>query len=144
MVDMVTYALARKSAQGYTDEAIERALTSIYTYKGRCAHADLANKPKEAGAVWEMSDSGATWEAGQEYCYDPNANQWVAMSGHIHVDVINTLDSTDTQSALSAAMGKALNDSKAAKATALPAGKAATDTVTFQDLIDMGFIVISP
>ena len=110
MVDIVTYAMAKKAAGNYTDEAIDRALTSVYTYKGRCTHADLANKPKEGGAVWEMSDSGATWTAGQEYCYDPSANQWVAMAGHIHVDIINTLDSTDTQSALSAAMGKALGD----------------------------------
>ena len=36
-----------------------------------------------------------------------------------------------------------LLDAKVAKVTALPEGKSLTDTVTFQDLVDMGIIVLS-
>jgi len=108
MVDIVTYGMAK----AYADKAVNGAVTSVYTYKGRCTHAELAGKTKTAGDVWAMSDSGDTWQVGQEYCYDPAANQWVAMTG-LRTTVINSLSSTSTHDALSAAQGKALNDNKA-------------------------------
>lgn len=137
MVDIITYAMARH----YTDGAVDQAITSVYTYRGQCTNAQLASKPKENGAVWEITDDG-TFAKGTDVVCD--GSSWAAMTGQLHVAVINTLDSNDTVNALSAAMGKALNESKASVATALPAGKTASDTVTFQDLIDMGFISIAP
>lgn len=110
MVDIVTYGMAK----AYADKAVNGAVASVYTYKGRCTHAELAGKTKTAGDVWAMSDSGDTWQVGQEYCYDPAANQWVAMTG-LRTTVINSLSSTSTHDALSAAQGKALNDAKADK-----------------------------
>ena len=132
MVDIITYAMSRH----YTDSAVDQAITSVYTYRGQCTNAQLSSKPKEAGAVWEITDDGTFSKGTDVVC---NGSSWAAMTGQLHVAVINTLDSTSTTDALSAAMGKALDESKAGIA-AMPSGKTASDTVTFQDLIDMGFI----
>ena len=103
MVDILTYAMSRH----YTDSAVDQAITSVYTYRGQCTNAQLASKPKEDGAVWEITDDG-TFAKGQDVVYGNGA--WNAMAGQLHVAVVNSLDSTDVQNALSAAMGKALKD----------------------------------
>lgn len=141
MVDIVTYGMARAAAKSAAQEVVDQAITSVYTYQGQCTNAQLASKPKTKGAVWEITDDG-TYAAGTDVVCD--GSSWSAMAGQLHVEVVNSLDSTSTTSALSAAMGKALDEDKADIITALPSGKTSTDTVTFQDLIDMGLIVITP
>lgn len=49
----------------------------------------------------------------------------------------------DTYTLYTKAKIDTLLSDKVSKVTALPTGKTATDTVTFQDLIDMGIIVLS-
>ena len=137
MVDIITYAMTMAGARSAAQEIVDQAITSIYTYRGQCTNAQLANKPKEAGAVYEITDNGTFVTGTDVVC---NGTTWQAMAGQLHTEVVNTLDSASTTAALSAAMGKALDEGKADVATSLPTGKIASDTVTFQDLIDMGFI----
>ena len=141
MVDIITAAMGAKLASAQVQSQIDTALSSVYKYKGQCTNAELANKTKTAGLVWEITDAG-TYAAGTDVVCD--GTNWAAMTGHLHVNVVDSLDSTSATDALSANMGKALNDGKADIVTALPSGKTSTDTVTFQDLIDMGLIVITP
>ena len=141
MVDIITAAMGAKMASASVQNQIDTALTSVYKYKGQCTNAELASKTKTAGDVWEITDTG-TYAAGTDVICD--GTSWSAMSGHLHVNVVDSLDSTSATDALSANMGKALDEGKISKITALPAGKTASDTVTFQDLIDMGIIEISP
>ena len=103
MVDILTYAMCRH----YADTAVEKALTSVYTYRGQCTNAELAGKPKENGAVYEITDNGTFTRGTDVVCSN---GTWQAMAGQLHVAVIDSLTSTSTTDALSAAMGKALKD----------------------------------
>lgn len=111
MVDIVTMAMAKAGSKTYTDDAIDRALTSVYKYKGQCTNAQLSSKTKKQGDVWEITDDG-TFAAGTDVVY--NGTSWAAMAGQIHVTVVDSLTSTSTTDALSAAMGKSLQDNKQA------------------------------
>ena len=122
MVDIVTLAAAKAGAKSYTDDAIDRALTSVYKYMGQCTNAQLSSKAKTKGNVWEITDDG-TFSAGTDVVY--NGTAWAAMAGQIHVDVVNSLTSTSTADALSANMGRTLSEGKQDKlpSTTANAGK---------------------
>lgn len=115
MVDIITAAMGAKMASGAVQSQIDQALTSVYKYKGQCTNAELANKTKTAGDVWEITDSGTFAQGTDVVCDGTN---WNAMVGHLHVNVVDSLDSTSQQDALSANMGKALATGKQDKLTA--------------------------
>ena len=115
MVDILTAAMGAKMASAQVQSQIDTALSSVYKYKGQCTNAELANKTKTAGDVWEITDTG-TYAAGTDVVCD--GTSWAAMTGHLHVNVIDSLDSTSATDALSANMGKALADGKQDKLTA--------------------------
>ena len=115
MVDIITAAMGAKMASASVQSMVDTALTSVYKYKGQCTNAQLSSKTKTAGDVWEISDDG-TFAAGTDVVC--NGTQWNAMSGHLHVNVVDALDSTSSQDALSANMGHALDVGKQDKLTA--------------------------
>lgn len=102
-------------ASASVQSQIDTAISSVYKYKGQCTNAELASKTKTAGDVWEITDTG-TYAAGTDVVCD--GTNWSAMTGHLHVNVVDSLDSTSTQDALSANMGKALDTGKQDKLTA--------------------------
>lgn len=109
MVDIITAAMGAKMASAQVQSQIDTALSSVYKYKGQCTNSELANKTKTAGDVWEITDTG-TYAAGTDVVCD--GTNWGAMTGHLHVNVVDSLDSTSATDALSANMGKALADGK--------------------------------
>ena len=103
MVDIVTAAIGAKMASASVQNMVDTALSSVYKYKGQCTNAQLSSKTKTAGDVWEISDDG-TYAAGTDVVCD--GSSWSAMAGHLHVQVVDSLDSTSQQNALSANMGR--------------------------------------
>lgn len=115
MVDILTAAIGAKMAAASVQDQIDTAVTTVYQYCGQCTNAELASKEKKAGYVWEISDSGTFAQGTDVVCDGTN---WNAMAGHLHVNVIDSLDSSSQQDALSANMGKALDTGKQDKLTA--------------------------
>jgi len=125
MVDIITLGAAKSSSKSYTDAAIDRALTSVYKFKGQCTNAQLLNKTKTNGDVWEITDDG-TFAKGTDVVCDNGT--WRAMAGQIHIEVVNNLTSTSTMDALSANMGKYLNDTLNTKVDTAGTGLSKTGT----------------
>jgi len=109
MVDIITAAIGAKMASASVQGQIDRALTSVYKYKGQCTNAQLSSKTKTAGDVWEITDDGTFAQGTDVVCDGTN---WSAMAGQLHVNVVDNLMTQSSTDALSANMGYALATGK--------------------------------
>lgn len=64
-------------------ETINNKVATAYRFQGSCTYADLANKEKVNGYVWNVTDAHGNVPAGTNYAWSEKDNSWDALGGTV-------------------------------------------------------------
>ena len=64
-------------------ETINNKVAAAYRFQGSCTYADLANKEKVNGYVWNVTDAHGNVPAGTNYAWSEKDKSWDALGGTV-------------------------------------------------------------
>jgi hypothetical protein len=64
-------------------ETINNKVATAYRYQGSCTYAELSNKEKVNGYVWNVTDANGNYPAGTNYAWSETENKWDALGGSV-------------------------------------------------------------
>ena len=83
-------------------ETINNKVATAYRYQGSCTYAELSNKEKVNGYVWNVTDANGNYPAGTNYAWSETENKWDALGGSVDLTpYYKTEDFEDFSEALS-------------------------------------------